>query len=351
MENSINTNQHPESTGTPAAGKTMAAAVRDVYGTPDVLRVENTAVPAVAEDQVLVRVVSSSVNPAEWHILTGTPYLARLQYGLRRPKRPNLGADIAGIVVAVGSSITEFATGDEVFGETWGAYAEYAVAKEKALTHKPANVTFAEAGSVAIGAFTALQGLRNHGGIESGSRVLVNGASGGVGTFAVQIAKALGAEVTAVCSTRNVAMVTSLGADRVIDYTAEDFVADGHSYDLVLDTVGNRSIFESRSLLAPNGVYVGVGGPKRTLSLLGRMAGQAIVSLFGKRKMRSMLAKVDKDDLEFLSQLLESGQVRPVIDRTYSLNDVADALRHQGEGHAQGKTIITIDDTQTRKEG
>jgi len=351
MEDPTSTNQLTESLQVPAAKATMAAAVREVYGTPEVLRVEDVAIPALGEEEILVRVVSSSVNPLEWHILTGTPYLARLRVGLRRPKRPNLGADIAGIVVAVGGGVTEFAPGDEVFGETWGAYAEFAVAKEKALTHKPENVTFAEAGSVAIAAFTALQGLRNHGGIKSGDRVLINGASGGVGTFAVQIATALGAEVTAVCSTRNVAMVTSLGADRVIDYTSEDFAATGRSYDLVLDTVGNRSILQSRSLLAPNGVYVGIGGPKKTFALLARMAGQAIVSVFGKRRMRSMLAKVDKDDLEFLSQMLESGRVTPVIDRTYPLRDVADALRHQGEGHARGKTVIAVTAPPDRTEG
>ena len=332
----------PNPTADEVVPTTMLAAVRDEYGTPDVLRVAEVAIPDVGDDEILVRVVASSVNPMEWHILTGTPYLARLSQGLRRPKRTNLGADVAGVVVAVGSEVTEFAPGDEVFGETWGAYAEFAIAKEKALTHKPANVSFAEAGSVAIAAFTAIQGLRDRGRLESGDRVLVNGASGGVGTYAVQIAKALGAEVTAVCSTRNVPMVESLGADHVVDYTAEDFTQTGRSYDVVLDTVGNRSVLASRKLLAPSGTYVGVGGPKKSLLLLGRMLAMGIVSLFGSRKLRSMLAKVDKADLEALSALLASGKVRTVIDRTLPLSQVADALRYQGEGHAQGKTVVAV---------
>ena len=330
---------------------TMQAARRDEYGTPEVLRVAEVPIPSVGEDEILVQVIASSVNPMEWHILTGTPYLARLQHGLRRPKRRNLGADIAGIVVAVGSEVTEFAPGDEVFGETWGAYAEYALAKEKGLTHKPHNVSFAAAGSVAVAAFTAIQGLRDRAHTKGGHKVLINGASGGVGTFAVQIAKAMGTEVTAVCSTGNVEMAKSLGADHVVDYTAEDFARTGRKYDVVLDTVGNRSVLASRRLLAPNGIYVGIGGPKKSLVLLGRMATMAFVSLFGSRKLRSMLARVDKDDLEALSEMLASGRVTPVIDRTYPLHDIADALRYQGEGHAQGKTVVAVAAAPHGKEG
>ena len=326
----------------PAQEQRMKAIVRDQYGTPDVLELQEIDRPAVGDDDVLVRVHSSCVNPMEWHLMTGSPYLARMTGGLRKPKSGRLGADLAGTVAAVGGNVTQFQPGDEVFGASNGAYAEYVRVSVGAIEPKPSNVSFEEAGTVAIAAFTALQALRDKGELEPGQKVLINGASGGVGTFAVQIAKALGAHVTAVCSSRNVEMVRSIGADHVIDYTEEDFVSSDERYDVFLDTVGNRSVMDSRRVLQPAGIYISIGGPKTSLGLLGRMFSIMAVSLVGKRTMRVMLARNNKEDLVVLRELLESGKVTPVIDRRYELSEVPDALRYQGEGHAQGKTVITV---------
>ncbi len=321
----------------------MKAIVCPKYGSPNVLELQDVDKPIVGDDDVLVRVRASSVNPADWHYMTGTPYLVRVGGGgLRKPKRAIAGSDVAGEVEAVGSNVTEFQPGDEVFGGKGGAYAEYVAASEAGIVPKPANVTFEQAGAVAIAGLTALQGLRDKGRIQPGHKVLIIGASGGVGTFAVQIAKSFGADVTGVCSTRNVDMVRSIGADHVIDYTQEDFTRGGQRYDLILDAIGNRSLSACRRTMSANGVYVAVGGPKTSLGLLGRMFRMLLFSLVGSRKMVPMLAKHTKEDLVVLQDLLESGKVTPVIDRRYELSEAPAALRYQGEGHAQGKTVIAV---------
>jgi NADPH:quinone reductase-like Zn-dependent oxidoreductase len=330
-------------TASEKANHTMRAIVIESYGSPDVLELREVARPVVGDDDVLVRVHAAGVNPADWHYMTGTPYLVRVGGGgFRRPKREIAGLDMAGRVEAVGRNVTKFEPGDEVFGENSRAYAEYAIAAENRCVRKPANVTFEQAAAVPIAGLTALQGLRDKGQIQPGQKVLINGASGGVGTFAVQIAEAFGAEVTAVCSTRNVEMVKSIGADHVIDYNKQDFTQTDQRYDLILDAVGNRSLHDCRRVLAPEGIYVGVGGPKNSFKLLGRMLGMAVISLVRSQKMVSMLARQTPEDLLVLHDLLESGAVTPVIDRTYELGEAAAALRYQGEGHGQGKIVITI---------
>jgi NADPH:quinone reductase-like Zn-dependent oxidoreductase len=284
------------------------------------------------------------MNPLDWHFLNGRPYLLRMQAGMRAPKNTRLGVDLAGEVEAVGKNVTEFQPGDEVFGGSTGSFAEYVCTKEKEIALKPANMSFDQAASVAVAAITAIQALRDKGSIEDGQRVLFNGASGGVGTFAIQIATALGAEVTGVCSTRNVSMVESIGADHVIDYSNEDFTKSGHRYDLILDTVGNHSQTSLRRVLEPEGIFVSIGsvdmgdwiGP---LTDLGKLS---LGSMFRNQKMKSLLATRKKADLLAVKELLESGDVTPVIDQRFVLADVPDALRYQGEGHARGKTVITI---------
>ncbi|MDK1018028.1 MAG: NAD(P)-dependent alcohol dehydrogenase [Actinomycetota bacterium] len=321
----------------------MQAIVYHEYGSPDVLELEEVDTPAMKDHEVLVRVRAASVNPLDWHFLTGTPYIARLQTGLLRPRHGILGVDVAGQVEAVGSNVTQFQPGDEVFGGSNGSFAEYVCVSESAIVQKPPNLTFEEAAAVPIAAFTALQGLRDKGGIRRGHKVLINGASGGVGTFAVQIAKSFGAEVTGVCSTKNVEMVRSIGADRVIDYSQEDFTQDGQRYDILLDMVGNRSLSECRRALNAKGILIVVGGPKaRWLGPLVRVFKALLVSLVVSQKLVPMLAHQNKDDLIFLQRLLEAGEVTPVIDRRYTLSEVPQALRHQGEGHTRGKTVITV---------
>jgi NADPH:quinone reductase-like Zn-dependent oxidoreductase len=322
---------------------TMKAIVAPRYGSAEVLEYRDVPKPVVGDDDVLVRVHASSVNPADWHGMTGTPFLVRIAGGgFRKPKQPILGSDVAGSVEAVGANVTEFRPGDEVFGGRAGAYAEYVTATSKsAIVPKPANVTVEEVAGVAIAGLTALQGLRDKGKVRAGQKVLINGASGGVGTYAVQIAKSYGAEVTAVCSTRNVEMVRSIGADHVIDYTQEDFTHSGQ-YDLFYDAIGNRSLTACRRAIKPGGIYVGVSGPKQMYRLFPRMLRMAVLSLFGSRKMGPMLAKHTKEDMAALADLLESGKVRTVIDRRYPLSETADAMRYQEQGHAQGKTVITI---------
>ena len=322
--------------------KTMRAIVRRTYGSEDVLELREIEKPAVLDDGVLVRVVATSVNPADWHTMTGTPFMARALGGLRRPKTEALGVDFAGIVEAVGPSVTGFRPGDEVYGGRSGAFAEYVCVKN-AVALKPARLSFEEAAAVPIAAITALQGLRHHGQLEPGQRVLVNGGSGGVGTFAVQIAKALGADVTAVCSTGKVELVRSLGADRVVDYTQEDVTRSGDRYDLMLDVAGGRSWSDCTRILAPHGTYVMIGGPKVN-SLVGVSIRHLAALRLARRgrKTTFFIAKLTREDLVFLNELLESGQVTPVIDRRYELSETAEAMRYVGEGHARGKIVITI---------
>jgi NADPH:quinone reductase-like Zn-dependent oxidoreductase len=323
----------------------MKAIVYREYGSPDVLRLEEVARPVPGEGEVLVKVQAASVNAADWHLLRGDPFLVRLSSGFPKPKNTILGADIAGRVEAIGSNVKQFQPGDAVFGDIsscgFGGFAEYVATPESALTLKPANVTFEAAAAVPLAAVTALQGLRDKGQIRAGRKVLINGASGGVGTFAVQIAKAFGAEVTAVCSARNVDMVRSLGADHVIDYTQEDFTKNGHRYDLILAANGNRSIFDYKRALSPNGTYVMTGGAMPQMYqalLLGPM-----LSMTGSQKMGNLLARPNQKDLVFVKELLEASKVVPVIDRRYRLSEVPQAIRYLEEGHARGKVVISME--------
>ena len=322
----------------------MRAIVRDQFGSPDVLSLGEVEPPTIEAGGSLVRVHAASVNPYDWHMLTGTPYLARMAAGLRRPKSRLLGSDFAGIVEAAGEDVGHVKPGDEVFGTTSGAFAEYAAAR-KSVVRKPANVSFEEAAAFGIAGVTALQALRDKGQIQAGQRVLINGASGGVGTFAVQIAKALGAEVTCVCSTRNVELVTSLGADHVIDYTQEDFTKNGRRYDLMLDIPGNRPWSECQRVLEEKATYVLVGGPKRNrwVASFGEAAKRRVVSLPGSRKVVApFLAKSGPEPLTVLAELAEAGKLTPVVERTYSLSETPEALRYMGTGHARAKLVITV---------
>jgi NADPH:quinone reductase-like Zn-dependent oxidoreductase len=324
----------------------MKAIVYHQYGSPHVLELREIERPTVTEDDVLVRVRAASVNPFDWHYLTGEPYLVRLSGGLRKPKRQTIGADFAGTVEAVGSNVADFQSGDEVFGVRNGAFGEYvSVRQDRAVVRKPPNVSFEHAAAVPIAGVTALQALRDKGKVQSGQTVLINGASGGVGTFAVQIAKSFGAEVTGVCSTRNVEMVRSLGADHVIDYTREDFTLGRKGYDVMLDIAGNRSWSELKRVLAEEATLVWVGGPKtnRWIGPLGQAVKLRLTTLAGSRTVAApFLAKVNKDDLAVLAELLESGKVTPVIEREYELTEVPDALRYLGEGHARGKLLVSV---------
>jgi len=319
------------------------------YGPPEVLELQDVDKPAVGDGDVLVRVRAASVNPLDWHFMRGAPYLVRIMAGLSRPKpsQTMLGADMAGSVEAVGQNVTGFSAGDEVFGglEERGTLAEYiSISADAVVLEKPAGLTFEQAAAVPVAAFTALQALRDKGRVQPGQKVLVNGASGGVGTFAVQIAKALGAEVTGVCSTANVDMVASIGADHVIDYTREDFTRPGRRYDLLIDIAGNRSLAETRRVLVPKGVLVVVGGPDkgRWIGPFGRTIRMLLQSPAVSQRMVSFLAHQNRDDLAVLRELLDAGQVTPVIDRTYPLNEVAEAVRYLETGHAQGKVVITV---------
>jgi NADPH:quinone reductase-like Zn-dependent oxidoreductase len=323
----------------------MKAVVHNTYGSPDVLELEQIDKPEPADDEVLVRVRAASVNPADWYTLTG-PFVARVPNGLRRPKDNRLGVDYAGEVEAVGANVTHFRPGDEVFGGRTGAFAEYVCAREdRGVVPKPANVTFEEAAAVPIAALTALQGLRDKGHVQAGQSVLINGASGGVGTFAVQIAKALGAEVTGVCSTRNVDIVRSIGADHVIDYTKEDFTRSDGRYDLILDVAGSKSWSELKRVLEPDGRLVIVGAPKSKgiLGPLAHIMKLRLASVLGSRKAVFFISKVNKADMQTLRELLESGEVKPVVDRRYDLGEIADAFRYLGDGHAQGKIVVTVE--------
>jgi NADPH:quinone reductase-like Zn-dependent oxidoreductase len=329
-------------TATTEPATTMRAIVRESYGSPDILELREVAKPEVADDDVLVRIRAASVNRLDWYVATGTPYVGRPLTGLRKPKDEALGVDFAGTVEAVGRDVTQLHVGDEVFGGRSGAFAEY-VSVGVGVAQKPANLSFEEAAAVPVAAVTALQGLRDKGQLQPGQKVLINGASGGVGTFAVQIAKALGAEVTAVCSTRNVDLVRSLGADHVIDYTREDFTRSGQRYDLLFDNAGSRSWWTCRRVLAPRATVVLVGGPKtRLLGPLGHFAAMRLASLGSSRKAVFFMAKVDRPDLEVLRELIEAGKVTPVVERRYELSEIAEALRYMGEGHARGKLVVTV---------
>jgi NADPH:quinone reductase-like Zn-dependent oxidoreductase len=334
--------EHPPSDKT----KLMKAIVYRDYGPPDVLQLEDIAKPVAANNEVLIRVHAASVNPLDWHYMRGAPYIMRLESGLRSPKSIRLGVDFAGTVEAVGKDVKRFKPGDDVFGGKRGAFAEYvSVREDGALVLKPPNLTFEQAASVPIAAITALQGLRDKGRVQPGQGVLINGASGGVGTFAVQIAKSFGADVTGVCSTRNVDMVRSIGADHVIDYTKEDFTKSGERYDLILDMVGNHPLLEDRRALNPGGIFVIVGGPNDG-QWLGPMVvpiKALFVSPFVSQKFVPFLADLNAKDLTVLSDLMQAGKVKPVIDRRYKLSEVPAAMRYLEKGHARGKVVIDLE--------
>ena len=323
----------------------MKAIVYRCYGSPDVLEFEDVEKPTPADNEVLVKVHAASVNPLDWHYMRGSPYLMRLGTGLGAPKNSRLGVDFAGTVEAVGKNVTRFKPGDEVFGGRSGACAEYVIVPDdRALALKPSNVTFEQAASAPIAAITALQALRDKGQLKPGQKVLINGASGGVGTFAVQIAKSFGAEVTGVCSTRNVEMVRSIGADHVVDYTKEDYTESGQLYDLIIDNVGNHSLLANRRVLNPDGIFVIIGGPKGNwLAPLMNPIKALMLSPFVGQEFVMLLAKMDKDDLTILGNLMEAGKVTAVIDRRYRLSEVPAAIRYSEEGHARGKIVIDLE--------
>ena len=323
----------------------MKAIVQDEYGSPDVLELRDIDIPEFGEDEVLLRVHAAGVDRSVWHIMTGQPYLMRIGgYGLRAPKNPVPGMEVAGVVEAVGKNVTRLQPGDEVFGTGKGSYAEYARAPQDKLAPKPANLTFEQVAVVAISGSAALQGLRDHGRVEPGQKVLIIGASGGVGTFAVQIAKALGADVTGVCSTRKVDMVRSIGADHVIDYTREDFAEGDQRYDLILDIGGNSSLARLRRALTPEGTLVIVGGEGggRWFGGIDRQLRAMMLSRFGDQKLRTFVSTQNHEDMFVLGEFLESSKLTPVIDRTYPLSEVPEAIRYLEGGHAQGKVVITV---------
>jgi len=324
----------------------MKAIVYHKYGSPDVLELKEIEKPTTKDNEVLVKIHAASVNAYDWHLLRADPFLVRLMGGgLLKPKNQILGADIAGRVEVVGRKVKQFQPGDEVFGDISGCgsggFAEYVSVPENALALKPANITFEEAAAEPMAAVTALQGLRDKGKIQSGQKVLINGASGGVGTFAVQIAKSFGAEVTGVCSTRNLDMVRSIGADQVIDYTQEDFTQNEQCYDLILAANGYHSLLDYKRTLSPKGIYVATGGSMAQIfqaMLLGPW-----VSMAGSKKMGALSARPNQKDLVFMKELLEAGKAVPVIDRRFPLSEAAEALRYLGEGHARGKVVITLE--------
>ncbi|MCW2942999.1 MAG: Alcohol dehydrogenase zinc-binding domain protein [Actinomycetia bacterium] len=328
----------------PTAGSTMRAIVQDAYGSADVLRLVRITPPEIADNEVLLRVHAAGLDRGTWHLMTGRPYLLRLGFGIRGPKNPVPGREVAGTVVAVGSAVTRFAAGDEVFGIGQGSFAEYAVAREDKLARKPVNATFEQAAVVAVSALTALQGLCDVGRLEQGEKVLVIGASGGVGTYAVQLAKAFGAEVTGVCSTTKLDLVRSLGADHVIDYTRDDFADGVHRYDLILDIAGNPALSRLRRALAPTGTAVIAGGEEggSWTGGIDRQVRALALSRFVRQRLTSFICKERSSDLERLTELIEAGKVTPSIDRTYPLDQVPEAMRHLEAGKARGKVAITV---------
>ena len=323
----------------------MKAIVYTKYGSPEVLELTEVEKPVPQDNEALVKVFAASVNALDWHALRGEPFLQRLESGFRHPKNPILGADVAGIVESVGLNVRQFQPGDEVYGDLYwcgfGAFAEYAIIPEKSVALKPVNLTFEDSAAVPQAAFTALHALRDQGQVQPGQKVLINGASGGVGTFAVQIAKLFGAEVTGVCSTRNLEMVRSISADHVIDYTQEDFTQNGQRYDLIVDIAANHALSEMKRVLNPNGICVVVGFSTMIhmlqVSLLGPW-----VSRFGSQKMGMLMPKEDQSDLVVMKELLESGKVAPVIDRRYTFDETPEAIRYLEGGHARGKVVITM---------
>ena len=336
-------------TPTPGVAAKMKAIVYHEFGSPDVLRLEEVEKPVPNDNQLLIKVRALSVNPVDWHFMEGAPYIARpLAFGFLKPTVTRLGVDYAGTVEAVGKNVTEFKPGDEVYGNRFGAFAEYVVATGKALALKPASLTFEQAASIPVAALTALQALRDTGKIQPGQKVLINGASGGVGTFAVQIAKSFGAEVTGVCSGRNVELVRSLGADHVIDYTKEDFTKRAERYDLILDNVGSQPLSGFRCVLTPKGKYVAIGGggvnDSRWTGPLVGVIKMLVLKPFGTQEMSMMLAEINRKDLTVLADLIQTGKVKPVIDRTYTFSQLPEAMRYLEEGHARGKVVITVGD-------
>jgi len=337
--------QVPAAKPATAEENTMKAIVHTKFGPPDLLELQEVAKPTPKEDEVLVKVHAASLNAYDWHIMRAKPFLVRLAgFGLLRPKHKILGVDMAGRVEAVGKNAKQFQPNDEVYGDLsgcgGGAFAQYVCAPENALASKPANISFEEAAAVPMAAVTALQGLRDKGQIQPGQKVLIHGASGGVGTFAVQIAKSFGAELTGVCSTRNLEIARSIGADKVIDYTKEDFTQNGQRYDLILGANGDRSLSDYKRALSPKGTYVMSGGSMGQIFsavFLGRLKSRT-----GGKKMTVVAAKPSQSDLVFMRELLETGKVKPVIDRRYTLSEVPEAIRYLEEGHAQGKVVITV---------
>lgn len=323
----------------------MKAIVRRGYGSPDVLRYEDVAKPVPGENEVLIRVFAAAANPLDWHFIRGTPFFFRALTGFRKPRDPRVGVDVAGRVEVLGRNVKQFKPGDAVFGACNGSFAEYACAPESTLALKPENMAFEQAAAVPIAGLTALQGLRDKGHLQAGQKVLINGASGGVGTFAVQIAKALGAEVTGVCSTGNVEMVRQIGADRVIDYTQEEFTRSSRRYDILFDTVCNRSFAACRRVMSPRGTFIGIGGGRPDSGLLTPLAGligALATSWFVSQKLVVMVAKRNQDDLKTLSDLMKAGKVTPVIDRCYGLSQAPEAIRYLEAGHARGKVVIRL---------
>jgi NADPH:quinone reductase-like Zn-dependent oxidoreductase len=335
----------------PLAGRVevtmMKAIVQEAYGSPDVLEFRDIDKPAIGANDVLVRVRAAGVNPADWALVGGLPYIARPLYGMGKPKNPVRGTDVAGEVEAVGASVTRFRPGDEVFGwsgHLGGAFAEYASVSEDALVTKPAKLTFEQAAAVPMAGTVALLAVRDHGKVQAGQKVLINGASGGIGSFAVQIAKSLGAEVTGVCSTRNMDLVRSIGADHVIDYTKVDFTRTGQRYDFILDNVANRSLSDLRRALTPKGTLVPNGGgfDHRWMASGGRLIRAKVSFSFVSQSVRTFIASSKQQNLVVLKELIEAGKIRPVIDRTYALSETPQAIGYVGQGHARGKVVVTV---------
>jgi len=330
----------------PAGATPMKAVVHRCYGSPDVIRYEDLPRPVPTDNEILVKVHAASVNPLDWHYLEGTPYVVRMGAGFGKPDNPRLGVDFSGTVESVGKDVHRFKPGDEVFGGKFGALAEYIVVREnRAIALKPAAVTHAQAAAVAIAGVTALQALRDEGHIHAAESVLVNGASGGVGTFAVQIAKSFDANVTGVCSTRNVDLVRSIGADHVIDYTREDFTQGSQRYDLIVDNVGTHSLLEYKRVMNPGGILVIIGSttPGNWFGWLARPIQGWALSHFTSQKFRTIFADLTQEDLGRLAELMQAGKLTPVIDRTYKLSDSAEALRYLEKGHARGKVVVALE--------
>lgn len=322
----------------------MKAIVNETYGSPDVLQLKEVPMPTPKHGEVLVKIIAAAANAADWHLLRPDPFLVRLEMGLFKPNKTILGGDIAGVVEAVGAGVTMFKSGDVVYGDLsgcgMGGYAEYVSVPERYLAMKPTNLSFEQAAAIPMAGITALQGLRDAGKVQAGQKVLINGASGGVGTFAVQIAKALGAEVTAVCSTGKVEMVRSLGADYVIDYKKEDFTLGSEKYDLIVAANGYHTLWQYRRVLRPHGIYVMIGGTNAQIFqtlLLG-----PLLSMMGRQQFKTVVAKPNRADLDLMRALVEEGKVTPMIDRRYPLSEVAEAIRYLERGHAQGKVVINV---------